>query len=834
MQETDPKEISPPPRRARRWGFGSAEFDEARQLLSVGGAPVVIEPKPLQLLEMLLSQPGEVLTKRELIEGLWPGRVVTDGVLTNAVNKLRAALQDDPPQIVRTVHGHGYKLGVPVSVETLQAEPPPNLRLGAGLTPPQRPLWVLTERLGRGGQGEAWLAQHGKTRERRVFKFALDESALTSLKREVTLYRMLSQTAGIEPALVRLLDWNFTDRPYFIESEWQPLGNLLDWSRARGGISVLPLEQRLELLAQIAEVVARAHDVGVLHKDLKPSNLFVEAATAGSVRLRIADWGAGQVTDGALLTEAGITRAGFTVAGEGSGGTPGYQPPEGLSGAPATARGDIYALGVLLYQMVIGDLRRPLAPGWEQDVTDPLLCEDIALAAHGKPEQRLGDAGELARRLRTLEARRSARVEQDAQARLAAQRAEQQRAALQRAQGRRSLMQVSLVLASVALVVIAALYWRAEQALTRSARDVQTAQAVTRFLTEDLLASANPLRRGRRDVSVREALDSASHGLAQRIRDPEVLAATRLAIGSAYAGIGERPLAEQHLQAALAHWESTRGGDGPAAQSARTALAELYAAARDLESLTRMAQILLAVEARTATPDAALALRAQLALDFAHCYRPGFTLPDCVARLRELHTRALATLGSAHADTARIGLSLAGELGRAGQLEEASELAQRAMDDWRRAVGPDDPLLLSRSQDYGLILMRSGKVREALAHFADLRERVARIHGAGHPDLELIDTNTLEGLLLSGEPAQALSLAERLYRQRVEVHGERDVYARHIRGNQAAALMALQRPQEALRLLQPLVRLDQSLDGPDRGLTPRHRRLLREVEAAVR
>ena len=834
MQETDSKELSNPGARARRWSFGSAQFDEARQLLTLAGSPITVEPKPLQLLSMLLEQAGEVLTKRELIEALWPGRVVTDGVLTNAVNKLRAALNDDPPQIVRTVHGHGYKLGVPAAVEWLTAEPPPNLRLGPGQAPPQRPLWGLVQRLGRGGQGEAWLAEHSKTRERRVFKFALDESALTSLKREVTLYRLLSQTAGISPTLVRVLDWNFTDRPYFIESEWQPQGNLLDWAQARGGIGSLPLAQRLELVAELAQTLAQAHDVGVLHRDLKPSNLFV-AQEGEVIRLRMADWGAGEVTQSALLTQAGITRAGFTRMGrsDSSGGTPAYQPPEMLSGQPATARGDIYALGVLLYQMVVADLRRPLAPGWEQDVDDPLLREDIALAAHGKPEQRLGDATELARRLRTLDARHAARETREQQEQALAGQAQEQRAVLERARGRRTAMQVSLALALVALIVIAGLYLRAEQARERSARDVQTAQAVTRFLTEDLLASANPLRRGRRDLSVREALDSASRNLAQRIRDPEVLAATRLAIGSAYAGIGDRQLAEQNLQAALTHWEQTGAGDAPAAQGARTALAELYAAARDLESLTRMAQTLLAVEARTATPDAALALRAQLALDYAHCYRPGFTLPDCVARMRELHARALDTLGSAHPDAARIGLSLAGELARGGQPDEGLALAQSAMDDWRRAVGADDPLLLSRSQDYGLILLRVGRAQEAAAHFHDLRARVARIYGQDHAEVQLIETNLTQALNRIGQHTEALALATRLYPVRLEAFGEDDLYSRFIRGEHAYALFKLGRVREAQGMLRALVSLDERVDGPDRGQTPRHRQWLEEIEAAV-
>jgi eukaryotic-like serine/threonine-protein kinase len=56
-----------------------------------------------------------------------------------------------------------------------------------------------------------------------------------------------------------------------------------------------------------------------------------------------------------------------------------YTPPESLAGRPFTVQGDIYALGVFLYQMATGDLERPLAAGWERDVDDELLGEDCRL-----------------------------------------------------------------------------------------------------------------------------------------------------------------------------------------------------------------------------------------------------------------------------------------------------------------------------------------------------------------------------------------------------------------------------------------------------------------------
>ena len=89
-----------------------------------------------------------------------------------------------------------------------------------------------------------------------------------------------------------------------------------------------------------------------------------------------------------------------------------YMAPELIEGKPPTPQSDIYSLGVLLYQMVIGDLSRALASGWEQEVKDDLLREDIAACVSGGPEKRLSDPAKLAERLRTIEARRRRREDE--------------------------------------------------------------------------------------------------------------------------------------------------------------------------------------------------------------------------------------------------------------------------------------------------------------------------------------------------------------------------------------------------------------------------------------
>jgi dienelactone hydrolase len=88
-------------------------------------------------------------------------------------------------------------------------------------------------------------------------------------------------------------------------------------------------------------------------------------------------------------------------------GTRLYMAPEVIEGRAANERSDLYALGVMLYQMVSGDFSRALAPGWERDVDDPLLREDIAACVDGEPAKRLEGPAVLAEHLRALPARRA-------------------------------------------------------------------------------------------------------------------------------------------------------------------------------------------------------------------------------------------------------------------------------------------------------------------------------------------------------------------------------------------------------------------------------------------
>ncbi|HRQ66341.1 MAG TPA: tetratricopeptide repeat-containing protein kinase family protein, partial [Xanthomonadaceae bacterium] len=347
--------------------------------------------------------------------------------------------------------------------------------------------------------------------------------------------------------VVQILDWNLDEPPYFTESEWIAGGDLAAWIAGEA-----TLKDRVEAIAQTCEAVAATHGVGVVHKDLKPANVLVRTLADGRLQIRLADFGIGALSDVRAIEALGITRLGFTRTRgdrDSSSGTPLYLAPEVIGGQMPTQRSDIYALGVMLYQAIVADPRRPLAPGWDREVEDELLREDIAVAADVDPERRLGDAAELARRLRGLEARRQKRRAEAA----AQSEAVRLRDALARVRVRRRRLAWASALMLVVLAVVSVMALQMRLAQQQARVEADTASAVNDFLLHDLLAQANPLVAGRRDVGVRELLDAAAVHVGSRFAGrPGSEAGVRLALGSAYRNLAEYDSAALQLETAFA------------------------------------------------------------------------------------------------------------------------------------------------------------------------------------------------------------------------------------------------------------------------------------------
>ncbi|MEO1306329.1 MAG: serine/threonine protein kinase, partial [Pseudomonadota bacterium] len=152
-----------------------------------------------------------------------------------------------------------------------------------------------------------------------------------------------------------------------------------------------------------------------LRKDLKPSNIIISSERAPF----LVDFGSGDLLTHHRLEQAQITPLGWTHGDQTQSlnSTPIYTAPEVFGSGQYSVLSDVYALGVIVYQIVAGDTLKPMAPGWEHDVDDEILAEDIAAATQSDPMNRLPTAQAFAERLRTIDKRRAQVTEARALAR---------------------------------------------------------------------------------------------------------------------------------------------------------------------------------------------------------------------------------------------------------------------------------------------------------------------------------------------------------------------------------------------------------------------------------
>ncbi len=542
-----------------RYAFGNAEFDEARGELSVGGRVVELEHRPLQVLACLLHHADEVVPREELFDTVWAGRPTVDNVLANAVAKLRKVLGAAEHARIVNVPRVGYRLCGPVERTVSGRRLHSRLDLAAGQSVPGREHFRLREQLGPSRGNEAWLARHDKTGELRVYKFSVDGERLAALKREATIHRLLHESLGDRDDFVRVIDWNFATAPYYLECEYGG-PDLARWAEGEPGLASLDQSQRLQLFLQIAAAIAAAHGVGVLHKDIKPANVLMQPHGDGW-QPRLADFGSSRLLEPERLQELGITAMGLTMTqaiGDSS-ATPLYLAPELLAGHAPSVQSDVYALGLMLYQLSVGDLRRPLAPGWEADIGDELLREDIAAATDGTPARRLGSVGELCARLRRRQARKVERARlhhAEARARIAEHR-------LERSRARRPWIAAALLTLLIGLGMSLWQFQRARLARDDAQHQAALATATNRFLNQDLLGAGiggDSPAWYERNPRLSEILDAAALRLDQRFGKAPLLAASlRQTLGRAYRSTGDYGKAMVQLQLAADLLERTVG-----------------------------------------------------------------------------------------------------------------------------------------------------------------------------------------------------------------------------------------------------------------------------------
>jgi eukaryotic-like serine/threonine-protein kinase len=361
-----------------------------------------LKRKDLEVLACLASAGTEVLPREIFMDLVWRGNwLIGEQGLRNAIYAIRRALQDtdDERPLIRTIRRRGYQLtGAAGDVEdTVPAAFTPGMPIAG------KPGWQLSRKLGGNAISELWVAEEQASGEKRAFRFCRSEQHLQALRRETTVLRYLRQALAGRRDTSVVLDWQLEEPPYHLEMDYASGGDLTEWANAQGGIAQVAYPVRLRLMGEIAEALAAVHAADVVHRNLGPKSVLMDAGDSGkAAQARLGGFGLSDVTDRSRLEALQITSAGQTLAGDVVGEAQ-YLAPERLAGAEATAAGDVYALGVLLLQVAAGDLQ--CAPGgdWARAVASEPLRELIAACTSAEADAR-PKPSVVAERLRALSA----------------------------------------------------------------------------------------------------------------------------------------------------------------------------------------------------------------------------------------------------------------------------------------------------------------------------------------------------------------------------------------------------------------------------------------------
>jgi hypothetical protein len=196
----------------------------------------------------------------------------------------------------------------------------------------------LVRPLGSGGMALVYLAKHVMIDRLSAIKILRRDLAMSASHRERFLREARAVNRINHPNIVEITDLGESDGLVFLVMEYVEGESLLRALRH----GPFPWTRAARLTAQIASALARAHDVGVIHRDLKPENVLL-TVRGGDDFVKLTDFGIAKILDAPALT---FSEQRF--------GTPGYIAPEYAEGAPAGALGDLYALGVVFYEMLTG------------------------------------------------------------------------------------------------------------------------------------------------------------------------------------------------------------------------------------------------------------------------------------------------------------------------------------------------------------------------------------------------------------------------------------------------------------------------------------------------
>jgi serine/threonine protein kinase/tetratricopeptide (TPR) repeat protein len=648
----------------------------------------------------------------------------------------------------------------------------------------------LIRKIGEGGMGQVWLAEQSEPLKREVALKLIHGGIFDpALLRRFQAERQ-SLAAMDHPAIAKVFDAGATaaGQPYFV-MEYVPGEPITTYCDARK----LTVQQRLELFIRVCDGVQHAHQKAVIHRDLKPANILV-VEVDGRPMPRLIDFGLAKALRQFADNANSATRA------EGVVGTPGYMSPEQIGSGDIDTRTDVYSLGVVLYELLTGQLpfdadklkQLPLFEilriTQEQEPVRPSLrVGQNTSSARCGAEKRQSDPKRLVKQLRgdldwiTMKA-----LEKDRTRRYGTPtdlsrdiRRYLDDVPVEAGPGkvgyrvRKYVRRHRFGLAVTALLSMLLPTFAILQAieLHRIARERDRAGRITAFMTE-MFKVSNPSEERGNQVTAREILDKAStnikKGLAQ---DPETQAQMMMVMGKVYDNLGLYAQADSLEREATSIRRSSLGAESP-------------------ETAASMLELAWTLDHEGRYPEAEKLQRD--VLDF---------------QKRKLDAENL--------DTVTTMADLAVTLTYEGRYSEAETLQRQALDLRRRLLKPDDPNIAASLENLGTVLQNE-------AHYAEAekldKEAIAirtRAFGPDHPDTIATENNLANVLYFEGRYPEAEKLDQQVIDERRKVFGPENPLTLKTMSNLANVLHREHREAEAETMCRETLEIQKRVLGPE-------------------